>query len=68
MNSPFNNKPMLRKHREVEFKFRKEEYRICYHYFECTKTLEVFTTIELDEININQVYNQFREKYGISAS
>lgn len=65
MTSPFNNKPMLRKHKEVDFKFRKEEFRIWYHYFECTQTQEAFTNTELDEININQVYNQYREKYGI---
>ena len=56
---------MLRKHKEVNFKFRKEEFKIWYHYFECTSTQEAFTNSELDEINMNQVYNQYREKYGI---
>ena len=56
---------MLYKHKEVDFKFRKEYFRIWYHYFECTGTNEAFTNTELDDININQVYNQYREKYGI---
>ena len=65
MISPFNQKPMLRKHKLSTFQFRKEEFRIRYHYFECTETQEVFTDQQLDEINMNQVYNQYREKYGI---
>ena len=65
MISPFNQKPMLLKHKLSTFQFRKEEFHIRYHYFECTETKEVFTDQELDEINMNQVYNQYREKYGI---
>jgi len=65
MISPFNQKPMLRKHKASTFQFRKEEFHVRYHYFECTQTKEVFTDEELDEINMNQVYNQYREKYGI---
>lgn len=56
---------MLRKHKLEDFKFRKEMYRIWYHYYECTQTSEAFTNAELDEINMNQVYNQYREKYGV---
>lgn len=56
---------MLAKHRLEDFKFRKETYSIWYHYFECTQTNEAFTNEELDEINMNQVYNQYREKYGV---
>jgi len=65
MNSPFNKKPMLLKHEEVEFKFRKEPFKIWYHFYECTQTNERFTNEHLDTINMNQVYNQYREKYGI---
>lgn len=65
MISPFNKKPMLQKHRNETFKFRKEDFNVQYHYFECSQTHEVFTNEELDEINMNQVYNQYREKYGI---
>jgi len=56
---------MLRKHKSVTFKFRKEDFTICYHYYECTETKEVFTFEDVDEINMNQVYNQYREKYGV---
>lgn len=65
MNSPFNKKPMALKHEEVEFKFRKEPFKIWHHFYECTQTKERFTDEHLDTINTNQVYNQYREKYGI---
>ncbi len=35
------------------------------HYYVCLDTQEQFTTTELDMLNINQVYNQYRVKYGI---
>jgi uncharacterized phage-associated protein len=57
---------------EVEFKkdirtleFRKEPFSITFHFFECRDTGEEYTTTEGDNININQVYNKYREKYGI---
>ncbi len=56
---------MLLKHEEVEFKFRKEPFKIWYHFYECTQTKERFTDEQLDNINMNQVHNQYREKYGI---
>jgi len=40
LRSPFNNKPMLRKHKEATFKYRGEDYTICYDYYECTETLQ----------------------------
>lgn len=56
---------MQLKHEEFEFKFRKEPFRIWYHFYECRQTTERFTNEQLDEINMSQVYNQYREKYGI---
>ena len=50
---------------ERKFNFRKEEFLITYHYYKCEDTDEVFTTDKLDELNTNQVYNQYREKYGV---
>ncbi|MBO9632705.1 MAG: DUF4065 domain-containing protein [Chitinophagaceae bacterium] len=57
---------------EMEFKkgtrvleFRKDNFTITFHYYKCKDTGEEYTTSESDTININQVYNQYREKYGI---
>jgi len=45
--------------------FRKEEFNILYHFYVCADSGEQFTNDALDQINLNQVHNQYREKYGI---
>ena len=45
--------------------FRNEKYEYIYSYYVCDDTGEEFTTTELDEVNISQVYNQYRVRYGI---
>lgn len=48
-----------------EFVFRKEKFTVKFHYLLDTETKEQFTTTELDEINTNQVYNQYRDKHNL---
>ncbi|MCK5677115.1 MAG: DUF4065 domain-containing protein [Flavobacteriaceae bacterium] len=45
--------------------FRKNEFEITEHFYVCEETKEEFTTSELDEINISQVYNQYRDRFGL---
>jgi putative zinc finger/helix-turn-helix YgiT family protein len=45
--------------------FRKEEFKIHKHFYECSNCKERFTTDELDNLNMKQVYNQYREKHSI---
>lgn len=45
--------------------FRKEKFRIREFFYKCEVCHEEFTTTDLDEVIINQVYNQYREKFGI---
>lgn len=45
--------------------FRKESFPVYYHYYLCKDRGEQFTTTELDELNLNQVYNQYREKHKL---
>lgn len=65
MKSPITNKPMELMRKPIELTFRKEAFRVSYHYFLCTDSKEEFTNTALDEINQTQVYNQYREKYGV---
>ncbi|MBS3944388.1 MAG: DUF4065 domain-containing protein [Melioribacter sp.] len=46
-------------------KYRKEDFNIHKLFYKCEMCKEQFTTNELDDVNINQVYNQYREKYQI---
>lgn len=65
MKSPITGKEMVLRKEPRTMTFRKEEFTITYHYFLCEDSGEQFTTAELDEIDINQLYNQYREKYNI---
>ncbi|MCC6768729.1 MAG: DUF4065 domain-containing protein [Bacteroidia bacterium] len=45
--------------------FRKETFEIVFHYYKCEDSGEQFTTTSFDEVNMNQVYNQYRDKFNI---
>lgn len=45
--------------------FRKEEFEVVYHSYKCTDSGEAFTTEQLDELHIRQLYNQYRVKYNL---
>lgn len=65
MKSPLTGKemPMVKEERSLEY--RKEEFKVVYHYYKCKETAEAFTDDTLDNLNLAQVYNQYRVKYGI---
>lgn len=65
MKSPFTGgeTKLVKEIRELEY--RKEPFDIYYHYYVCIDTREQFTTTELDTLNITQVHNKYRSKYGI---
>lgn len=65
MKSPFTGKEMVLKTEKAVLQFRKEDFEIIYHSFVCEDTNEHFTDDKLDNLNITQVHNQYREKYGI---
>lgn len=57
---------MLR-HEPATVKFRGEEYSYIY-YFYAEPNGQRFTTTEVDEQNLEQVYSQYRQKYGIPSA
>ena len=65
MKSPITGKEMVlcREHRDMEF--RKERFELIFHFYKCEDSGEQFTTTELDELNLNQLYNQYRYKNNI---
>ncbi len=65
MNSPITGKKMSIKIEVREMTFRKELFKINFHFFLCEDTGEQFTSSDLDQINVTQLYNQYREKYNI---
>lgn len=63
ITSPFSNNILMVKTRLESIQFRKEEFEVVYHFYEDAG--QHFTTNESDEINLIQVYNQYREKYNL---
>lgn len=45
--------------------FRKEEYDVYEYFYKCEKCGESFTDEETGNYNVNQVYNLYRERFGI---
>lgn len=65
MKSPFTGGEVILRYERRKIMFRKEMYEYTHGYYVCVDTGEEFTTTELDEVNLIQVYNQYRVKYGI---
>ena len=65
MKSPFTGGDAILEKELRTMNFRKEPFDIWFQYYKCKDTGEQFTDAELDEVNTNQIYNQYRAKYGI---
>jgi len=65
MKSPITGKEMTLNKERRSMDFRKETFEIVFHYYKCKDSGEQFTTTALDEVNMNQVYNQYRDKFNI---
>jgi putative zinc finger/helix-turn-helix YgiT family protein len=65
MKSPITGKEMKLTKERRSIDFRKETFEIVFHYYKCEDSGEQFTTTALDEVNMNQVYNQYRDKFNI---
>ena len=65
MKSPITDKEMklIKEPRSMEF--RKESFEVVFHYYKCEDSEEQFTTTSLDEVNMNQVFNQYRDLHNI---
>lgn len=65
MNSPFTGKEMPLKSRTETLIFRKESFSFVYQYYYCEDTERELVTPEIGDLNLNQVYNQYRAKNHI---
>lgn len=61
--SPFSEKLLYVQSRKEKITFRKEEFEVIHHFYEDAG--HEFTTTETDEITMQQVYNQYREKHKL---
>lgn len=65
MKSPISGKEMILTKEKRSMDFRKETFQIIFHFYKCEDSEEYYTTTALDEVNINQVYNHYRNKFNI---
>ncbi len=65
MKSPFTGGEATLQQELRTMDFRKEQFKVLFQYYVCNDSGEQFTDEQLDEVNTNQVYNQYRAKYGI---
>lgn len=65
MKSPFTGGETILVAESRKATFRKEEYEYTHLAYRCLDTGEQFTTTELDEFNVGQIYGRYRAKYGI---
>jgi hypothetical protein len=65
MKSPITGKEMTLQIEKSTLVFRKEKFEYNYKSYFCEDSAESFTTTELDEFNLNQVYNQYRDKHNV---
>lgn len=65
MKSPFTGKKMniIKEWRNLSF--RKEEFKVLFHSYQCKDTGEQFEDDALSNLNYNQLVNQYRVKYSI---
>ena len=65
MKSPITGKEMSLTRSKSSLTFRKEEFSYFSHSYVCETSGEEFTSTELDELNLLQVHNQYRDKYNL---
>lgn len=65
MKSPITGKEMKIVKERRSMNFRKESFDIIFHSFKCETSGEHFTSTALDNVNMNQVYNQYRDKFNL---
>lgn len=58
-------KPMRLVQEGRTLQFRKEEFSVIYHYYQCEDSGETFETEDLLHLNLQQVYNQYRERHRL---
>lgn len=65
MKSPFTGGEVVLVSEKSKSIFRKEEFEYIYLFYRCVDTGETFTTTEIDEVNVAQIYNAYRSKHEI---
>lgn len=61
MKSPFTGGAVSLHSENIEITYREKHFTVVSQYYRCEDSGERFTTTKLDEIAINQVYQQYEQ-------
>jgi hypothetical protein len=62
MKSPITGKEMAMKREITETEFRKEKFKVVYHYYLCEESGEKFEDERLAQLNLSRVYKFKKSK------
>lgn len=65
MKSPVTGKEMILSSEITELSFRKEQFTVSHHFYLCPDSGQRFEDEILTDLNLNQVYNQYRQRYHL---
>lgn len=65
MKSPITGEEMILVKEKRSMDFRKESFEVIFHTYMCESSGEQFTSTALDEVNMNQVFNPYRDKFNL---
>lgn len=68
IDSPYNDGKALLKCEEKKAEFRNEKFNYIHFYYLDEKSGLRFTTPEIGDLNLNQIYNQYRERKKIPST
>lgn len=67
MKSPFTGGNVIKKSKQETFTFRNEKYNVKRSYFLCEDTGKTFSTAEVDDKLMEDVYSLYRERHAIPS-
>lgn len=67
MKSPFTGGNVTKLFKDETYTFRNEKYIVKRYYFQCDETGKTFTNAEVDNMVMEDLYNQYRQRHGIPS-
>lgn len=67
MKSPFTGGNVTKLFKYETYTFRKEKYTVKRYYYQCIDTGRTFSNADADDMVMNDLYAQYRERHGIPS-
>lgn len=67
MRSPFTGGTATKLSKDETYTFRNEKYIVKRYYFQCDETGRTFTNAQVDNLVMEDLYSQYRQRHGIPS-